>query len=210
MRVTTTLVLAALLPVSAGGQSAEPAPPREAPPGATAPGAAAAEPRAPAASPIARELSRALLPQREWDRLLDSYASSLSEQVSRALLSRGETVPDGLQAEIRSELGDRLRYEQTVDAQAQALAGQLSADELKKAAAFYATPAGKKVVEKLPEAQAETGEDLQQRLATAVPEILQRVAPSALAPPDAAPGGGEPRKETPPAQGRRPPEQKQR
>jgi hypothetical protein len=206
MRVTTTLVLAALLlPAFAGGEG-----PAKATPPAGEPGAAAPKPRAAVPSPAARELSRALLPQQQWDRLLDSYASSLSGHVSQALMSRGEKVPDGLQASIRTELGNRLRYEQTVDAQAEALAGQLSPDELKKAVAFYSSPAGKKVVEKLPEAQAETGEDLQQRLATAVPEILQRVAPGALAPPDGSQGGGEAGEQTPPAQGRRPPEPRQR
>jgi hypothetical protein len=202
MRVTTTLVLAALLPAFARGE-----PPAKASPPADA---AAPRPRTAAPSPAARELSRALLPQQQWDRLLDSYASSLTGHVSQALVSRGEKVPDGLQASIRTELGNRLRYEQTVDTQAEALAGQLSPDELKKAVAFYSSPAGKKVVEKLPEAQAETGEDLQQRLATAVPEILQRVAPGALAPPDGSQGGGEAGKETPPAQGRRPPDEKRR
>jgi hypothetical protein len=208
MRVTITLVLVAALPALARGQErAQPSPSRDAPPGAAAP-KQSAEP----APPAARELSRALLPPQQWDRLLDSYASSLSGHVSQALLSRGEKVPDGLQARIRTELGERLRYEQTVEDQAKALSSQLTPDELKRAVAFYTTPAGKKVVEKLPEAQAETGEELQQRLATAVPEILQRVAPGALAPPDAPQGGGgeDAGKQPPRTQGRRPPEQKAR
>jgi hypothetical protein len=206
MRFTTTLVLVAALPaLTHARQPPEPAPPRDAPPGATAP-----KPRGEAASPTARALSRALLPERQWDRLLDSYASRLSGHVSQALASRGEKVPDGLDARIRTELGERLQYEQTVEAQAKALSSQFSPDELKKIVAFYSSPAGKKVVEKLPEAQAETGEELQERLATAVPEILERVAPGALAPSDAPHGDGEPERETPPAQGRRPPEQDRR
>jgi hypothetical protein len=203
MRIAT-LVLAAALPALAHAQPpAQPAPPRE------APGAAAPKPRAEAPPRAARDLARALLPEQRWDRLLDGYASSLSAQVSQALQGRGEPVPDDLQGKLRSELGERLRYEQTIEVQAQALAGQLSPGELKRAAEFYSTPAGKKVVEKLPEAQAEAGRELQERLTKAVPEILQRVAPKALAPPEAAEGGAEPGKE-PRTQGRRPPPERAR
>jgi hypothetical protein len=203
MRATILVIAAALPAIAHAQQGSQPSPPREAPPGAAAPKPASPAPRA------ARELARALLPEQRWDRLLDSYASSLSGQVSQALQSRGEEVPDGLEDRIRSELGERLRYEQTVEAQAKALAAELTPDELKKTLAFYSTPAGKKVVEKLPEAQAEASRELQERLTVAVPEILEQVAPKALAPPDPLQGGDEPGKE-PRTQGRRPPDEQRR
>jgi hypothetical protein len=202
--ILTISLLVAALPARGGAQ--EPAQPK-------APqGPSSAPTSRPGAEPpaAARELARALLPQERWDRLLDSYASSLSAQVSQALLSRGEPVPDGLQAKLRSELGDRLQYQQTIDAQAKALASEFTHDELKKTAAFYSTPAGKKMLEKLPEAQEAVGQELQARLNTAVPEILQRIAPKALAAPDSAQSSGEAEKEPPAAQGRRPPEPKGR
>jgi hypothetical protein len=205
MRLITTLMLVAALP-AAFAHAQERAQP-SAPPGGTAarPGADSTP------SPSARELSRTLLPEARWDRLLDSYASSLAGQVSQALVGRGEKVPDDLEPKIRGELGARFRYDDTVDAQASALQRQLTPEEMKKTAAFYTTPTGKKVIEKLPEAQAELGEHLETRLSAAVPEIVQRVAPAALAPPpDAAQGSGERGQEPPAAQGRRPPENKSR
>ncbi len=145
-------------------------------------------------------LARALLPEEQWNRILDRYAASLSGQVSEALTRGGETVPDGLGARVRSELGERLPYLETVDAQAQALAKEFTPSELKRATDFYSSALGKKVLLRLPEAQTAVADRLQQRLATAVPEIVQRLAPKAIPKPEAdvAP--------TPPAaQGRRPP-----
>jgi hypothetical protein len=201
MRVIVTLVLIAALPATAvhAQDRAQPS----APPSGTAPKAGAASPP----SSPARDLSRVLLPEARWDRLLDGYASSLAAQVSQALVGRGEKVPDDLQSKIRGELGERFQYKDTVDTQASALQKHLTPDEMKKTAAFYSTATGKKVIEKVPEAQAELGEDLQTRLTAAVPEIVQKLAPAALAPPpDGAHGSGERGKEPPPVQGRRPPE----
>jgi hypothetical protein len=172
--------------VAAHGQQRAP-PPASQDPAAISSGAGPRREPAPAA---AQELARALLPQQEWDRLLDRYASTLSGQVSESLLGRGEKVPDDLQGSIRRELGQRIEYKQMVEAQAQALAGQFTAEELKRTAAFYASPVGKKVLDKLPEAQAQVGEDLQARLATAVPQIVQRLAPKALAAPEEGTGTG--------------------
>ena len=40
--------------------------------------------------PAAKDLARALLTEDQWNKVLDSYASSLSGQVSQSLLSSGE------------------------------------------------------------------------------------------------------------------------
>ena len=94
-----------------------------------------------------------------------------------------------------------------MDIQAQALAQHLTPDELRKVASFYSSPAGKKVLERLPEAQSEVAQQLQARLATAVPEIVQRFAPKALGPQggSSVPGVGAPATPPPATQGRRPP-----
>jgi uncharacterized protein len=143
----------------------------------------------------ANDLARALLTKEQWGKVLDSYAQSLSGQISQALLSTGEKVPDDLRSKLRGELDKALPYQQTVDAQAAALAQQLTADELKKTATFYASPLGRKVLDRLPEAQSAVAQHLQARLATAVPEIVNRLAPKAMSgsphgAPGAAPGGG--------------------
>ncbi|HEX9242744.1 MAG TPA: DUF2059 domain-containing protein [Anaeromyxobacter sp.] len=153
--------------------------------------------------PAAVELARALLTAEQWAKILDSYASSLSGQVSQSLLASGEKVPDDLRGKIRAELEKSIPYRQTVDAQAEALSKQLTPDELKKTAAFYRSPLGKKVLERLPEAQSVVARQLQARLATTVPEIVSRLAPKAL---QGSPhGGGAPGSSPPAAQGRRPP-----
>jgi hypothetical protein len=151
-------------------------------------------------SPAAGALARALLPEEQWNRILDRYAASLTGQVSEALTRGGEMVPDSLGARVRSELGERLPYVETVDAQAQALAKEFTPDELKRATDFYSSALGKKVLLRLPDAQTAVADRLQERLAIAVPEIVQRLAPKAIPKPgaDVAP-------KPPPAQGRRPP-----
>ena len=161
----------------------------------------------------ATELARALLTQEQWSRVLDSYATSLAGQVSEALLAKGEKVPDDLRPKMRSELERALPYQQTVQAQADALAKELTPDELKKTAAFYASPLGRKVLERLPEAQSTVAQELQGRLATAVPDIVKRLAPNAMAAKPPPAGGGatgaapDGATQSPPVQGRRPPAQ---
>lgn len=142
----------------------------------------------------AQVLARALVSNEDWDRVLDQYANGLAGNVAQSLSARGDTVPDDLQTAIRKELGHELPYDHVVDKQAQALAKQLSPRELEQAASFYSSATGKKVVEAVPQAQSELGQDLQERLSTAVPQIVKRVAPRALAPDGA---GGE----KPPAAG---------
>jgi hypothetical protein len=179
-------------PRAGTGPDAQPAPKANATP---KPGTASKPPPA-----AARDLARALLTEDQWSKVLDSYASSLSSQVSQALLSSGEKVPEDLRGTLRAELGKALPYQQTVQAQAEALSKELTADELKRTAQFYSSPLGRKVLEKLPEAQASVAQQLQGRLATAVPEIVNRVAPKAMSgsPHGGGASGG-------PAQGRRPP-----
>lgn len=167
-----------------------------APPSSTTPpGASAAEPRekgqAKAPSEQARALSRALVPQTNWERLLDRSADGLSDAVSRSLVAKGEKVPDDLKANLRKELGRDMKYNEAIDAQAQALDKRFTGDELQRATAFYASPLGRKMLDRLPEAQSEVGEQLQERLATVVPGILQRVAPSAIGGGPGASGTGE-------------------
>ena len=220
MRLATAVAVAVALAASPSGphaQTADTAPkaapepvPRAEP--VPAPKAAAPSTGGPAATPSgpASELARALLTQEQWSKVLDSYASSLAGQVSEALLSRGEKVPDDLRPKLRGELDRALPYQQTVQAQAEALSKALTPDELKRTAAFYRSPLGRKVLERLPDAQSAAAQQLQGRLATAVPEIVNRVAPKAMASAPPA-GGGAPGApggaggQSPPVQGRRPP-----
>lgn len=160
------------------------------PPSSTSPGAAPdgkAKTQGKPPSDQARALSRALVPEPNWERLLDRSADGLSDAVSRSLTAKGEKVPEDLKTNLRKELGKDMKYAEAIDAQAQALDKRFSGDELQKATAFYASPLGKKMLDRLPDAQSEVGDQLQQRLAAVVPGILQRVAPSAIGGP---PGPG--------------------
>ncbi len=185
--------LAVTFPPGAGAQSgpqaAQPAPVPKADAGPAAPPKAEAAPNANAKPPppAASELARALLTKEQWAKVLDSYAQSLTGQISQALQGSGEKVPDDLRGKLRGELDRALPYQQTVDAQAAALAKQLTPDELKKTATFYSSTVGRKVLQKLPEAQSAVAQQLQARLATAVPEIVNRLAPKAMA---GSPHGG--------------------
>jgi hypothetical protein len=191
-------ILACALALARPVAAAEPAQP----PAATPAPAQPARPAQPA-SAEAVAIARALLPEPRWDRLLDGYASGLAAQLSQSLTSSGKPVPDGLVPRLRAEMDQALPYEGTIELQAQALSRQLSADELQKANAFYSSPAGRKILEKLPVAQEEVGQTLQTRLSAAVPKIVQRVAPDAMSPAPSAPSG--PAQESPPAQGRKTP-----
>ena len=200
MRPATFAALAFLIPTissSAGTAAQGSAAPQGAQPGSAAPKSSTATQPVP---PAAKDLSRLLVSQQRWDQLLDRYAAALSGQVSKALSSKGEPVPADLQNSMRKQLGDRLPYQQTVDTQAQALARQFTPDELRKIADFYATPAGKKLLDRLPEAQSEVGQQLESELAIAVPEIVKSIAPKALpSPGETGTGSGES-----PGQGRSP------
>ncbi|HET7827094.1 MAG TPA: DUF2059 domain-containing protein [Anaeromyxobacter sp.] len=171
------------------------APAEGAPAGKAAAGSAAgsnaaaggAKQRGPAPA-AAQDLARALVSNDDWSRVLDEYASGLAGHVADSLTARGDAVPEDLEPSIRKQLGQELPYDNVVDAQAQALAKQFTPDELRKAATFYASPLGKKVTQGVPKAQTELGQHLQARLATAVPQIVKRVAPRAIA--SDAPGAG--------------------
>lgn len=154
-------------------------------------GAAAQEKGRPAAKPSAqaRALSRALVTRQSWDQLLDRSADGLSQAVSRSLATKGEAIPDGLRDDLRRELARTMNYDEAVDTQAHALQKRFTVGELERAAAFYGSPVGKKMLDQLPEAQTEVGTQLQQQLAMEVPDILHRVAPGAL---EAGTGEGAP------------------
>lgn len=164
-----------------------PAPSRpEAPGGAPPKTGAAAKPPPAAAS----DLARALLTAEQWAKVLDGYASSLASQIAQALQAKGEKAPDDLHGKLRAELERTLPYQQTVQAQAEALSRELTPDELRKTATFYGSPLGRKVLDKLPDAQSQVAQQLQGTLATAVPEIVNRLAPSAMPGSSAGGAGG--------------------
>ncbi len=194
-----------------------PPPPTAVPPsGPGAGGQAKAPPSAPP-SEAARQVARDLIPKEKWDKLLDGVAAGLSQQVGGALVQGGEKPPKDLEAKLRSQLGNEMSYEQTLDTQAQALSRNFTNDELKAIARFYETPTGKKLVTELPKVQGEVSDALQVRLSEAVPKVVEKVAPGALAsskkgagPSESGTGSGAPPPEKggggpPPAQGRTPP-----
>lgn len=183
MRLVIAMVVMGGLAVASPRARAEGAPAAGGAAGSSGPaakvpaGGAKQKAQAPAA---AQDLARALVSNEEWNRVLDEYASGLAGHVADSLTAHGDTVPEDLEPSIRKQLGQELPYDHVVDVHAQALAKQFSNDELKKAASFYASPLGKKVSQGVPKAQSELGKDLQARLATAVPQIVKRVAPSAM------------------------------
>jgi hypothetical protein len=185
---------------------AQPAPEQSAPPSSAPKTPQQPAPHAQKPPPAAAsDLARALLTADQWGKILDSYASSLSAQVTQALQGSGEKVPDDLRAKIRAELEKSLPYRETVEAQAQALAKELTPDELKKTAAFYKSAVGKRVLDRLPEAQSSVARQLQSKLSSAVPQIVSRVAPKALqGSPHGGPAEGAPGSQGP-VQGRKPP-----
>ncbi len=185
-----TVLLAATALLAAAPSLPRPAPPQDAAQGgpAAAPSSPAAGTAKPAAPPSsqARAMSRALVPKQTWDRLLDRSAQGLSAAVSRSLAGKGSKVPNDLQGSIRRELAQNMKYDSAIDTQAQALQKRFTPQEMETAARFYSSPVGQKVLQQLPEAQTEVGSQLQEQLATVVPEIVQRVAPDA-----ASPGGAD-------------------
>ena len=215
MRLATLAVLAFALPTLAAAQATTPqGSATSGPQGAASQGSAVA-PAAPQGNPAAKpggeaqpvptaakDLSRLLVSQQRWEQLLDRYAAALTGQVSKTLSSKGEPVPSDLQNTMRKQLGDRMPYQKTVDTQAQALAKQFTPDELKKIAEFYGTPTGKKLLDRLPEAQNEVGQQLESQLAVAVPDIVQKVAPKALPSPGERSGTGSSEAPPPSGQGR--------
>jgi hypothetical protein len=173
---------------------------------ASPPPAAAAKP-----SPAADRLARALTTQASWNETVQTYASSLSTQISGALKAQGGEAPKDVEERVRAGLDRAVAYEELVRLQAQALAGRFSEDELRAIGTFYESPIGKKLVTELPAVSRQVMETVQGRISAALPKIVQDVAPSlAQARPGddagAPPAAGAPRKDPPRGvQGRKPP-----
>lgn len=177
-------------------------------------GAPAAPPpaAAPKPSPAADRLARALTTQASWNETVQTYASSLSTQISGALKAQGAEAPKDVEGRVRAGLDRAVAYEELVRLQAQALAGRFSEDELRSIGTFYESPVGKKLVTELPAVSRQVMETVQGRISAALPKIVQDVAPSlAQARPGergegAPPAAGAPKKEpSRGAQGRKPP-----
>lgn len=197
------LVFAFALAAAAPALSfAEEAPPARAPGENAAPATAAPKP--------ARDLAKALTSEAAWDEILDSYAISLSMQMSAALDAEGEAPPEDLQEKVRAELGDAVRYDQAVELQATALALRFSPGELTELERFYRSTAGKKLVALLPEVSRDVNDEVRVRLSRRIPTIVERHAPSLAergeAPSEKTKGARPPGQDpSPKAQGRKPP-----
>src|SRR5690349_6782314 len=92
--------------------------------------AAAEQPGGQATSPIAQEIARLLIPEASWNKSLDGYASTLSQQMSGALAAGGQKPPGDLAPKVRSDLAGALSYQQVIQIEAQALARRFTPDEL--------------------------------------------------------------------------------
>ncbi len=196
-----------------GQQGKAPAPP----PAATAPknGAAPQGAGAPAAkpSPTADRVARELTTQPSWNETIGAYAQSLSTQISAAVKAQGGEPPKDVEQRVRSGLDKAVGYDEVVRLQAQALAGRFSEDELRQIQGFYQTGAGKKLVSELPAVSRQVIDVVQERISSAIPSIVQDVAPSlarakaGAAAEGTAPGSGASQDGAGNAQGRRPPPQ---
>ncbi len=205
-----TLAASAALAQSSGDKPSANAPSTARPAGPGAPGAPPAG-QAAKPSPSAERVARALTTQESWNETIRDYASSLSSQISAAVKAQGGEAPANAEQRIRSGLDKAVAYDEVVRLQAQALAGRFSEDELRQIGKFYESGPGKKLVSELPAVSRQVIETVQQRISAAIPQIVQDVAPSlakahASQAEGTAPGSGAP-KQTPPAQGRKPPAQ---
>lgn len=153
------------------GKGAPPASPRAAP---EAPAAKA--PQKP--SPAADRVARALTTRASWNDTVDAYASALSSQISAAMEAQGGAAPKDVEKRVRSRLDDAVAYEEVVRLQAQALAGRFGEDELRTIGTFYESAPGKKLVSELPGVSRQVIEVVQQRISTAIPRIVQEIAPA--------------------------------
>ena len=172
------LALAPSAPAAQAGQQAKPSAPSEGSGAQKTPAQKSGSTPAAKPSPTADRVARALTTQPSWSETIGAYARSLSTQISAALQAQGGEPPKDVEQRVRSGLDGAVAYEEVVRLQAQALAGRFSEDELRQIQKFYETGTGKKLVSELPAVSRQVIDVVQGRISSAVPKIVDDVAPS--------------------------------
>jgi hypothetical protein len=170
-RLALALAFAAFaLPALA--QQAKPAPAPAAKPEAQKPAEAKAAP----ARPAATELARTLIPRKTWAQGLDQLGRVVQTRLTMHPGSSAIEYPKDMPAKVKTELEAVLPYDDLVGMHARELSAAYTDGELADLIAFYRSPTGQKSLTKMSEVQGRVGVEMQQRVESKMPDIMQRLS----------------------------------
>lgn len=102
---------------------------------------------------IAVQVAREWLSPARWEELRAASAAQYATFFRSQVEKSGGEVDDGLEAAVRSWLDEMIPYAKALDIQSSLLRKHFSDVELTQLRAFYRSPLGKKVLERMPEIQ---------------------------------------------------------
>lgn len=146
---------------------------------------ATAPPAAPMVDPARLALAREVITRGQGDRdaTLAALKGPVAALVDQNLRQMGLVAPDKVQIMMDEVMMPILEahYDEMLDMHALAYAAVFPTEDLRAIAAFYATPAGRRLVKAKPQLAQATLVGLRQWLATLMPEMQQKVAGTAKA-----------------------------
>lgn len=117
--------------------------------GAEAPRPAEVTQEAGAGARLAAEVAREVLPEERWNRTVEDLVPQLAERIRSLAAEQGGTVDAGLERAIRALYHEVAPYEAVVALEAGLLRKRFTAEELAELRAFYRTPLGRKVRDRM-------------------------------------------------------------
>lgn len=128
--------------------------------------AAPATPAAPAPKelPLAAQVAREVLTPELWSETLAQLVPQAAGQIREMVTAEGGTVDAGLEAALRGIYDRAIPYEFVVDLQAGLLEKNFTPAELAEMRAFYRTPLGRKMRDRMPSVTADATAAAMQRL----------------------------------------------
>jgi len=150
-----------------------------------------------AAAPLAVELSRLVLPQESWDKMMRDSSEQLRQYVEASVRRSGGTIPPEFTARFSEAFKQVYSYQEIMDIQAGLLVKHYTEGELREMLAFYRTPLGKKAIRIMPEVMADVNGQIMALLQQRMPAVMERLKPlfesaKAAAAPAAAPAEDSP------------------
>ncbi len=135
---------------------------------------------------IAVELSRLVLPEASWKKMMKDVSEQTRQFVEQSAQQSGTTLPAGFGAKFSEEFGKLFTYQEMIDLNAGLLAKHYTEAELKELAAFYRTPLGQKAIRIMPEVSADVNGQMMVLMQQRMPGMMERLK-TALDGPQAAP-----------------------
>lgn len=125
---------------------------------------APAKTAAPKELPLAAQVAREVLTPELWNQTLEEMVPQIASQIREMVAQNGGKVDDGLEAALRKIYDRTIPYDFVVDLQAGLLEKNFTPAELAELSAFYRTPLGRKMRDRMPSVTADATAAAMQKL----------------------------------------------